>query len=56
VDTLAFIDYLVAQTNYSSQIAHIEHIPSRDASFAELDSPLETELEESLKKHKLLPL
>jgi len=56
VNTSFFIDYLVGQPNYSSQVAHIEHIPPREAVFAELDSSLETELEESLRRHKLLPL
>ncbi len=56
MDTPAFIEHLVAQPGYNSQIAHIGHIPPREASFAELDSPLATKLEDSLKKHKLLPL
>ncbi len=56
MDTSAFIDYLIASPGYDSQIAHIEHIPPRDASFAELDSPLVTELENTLKENNLFPL
>ncbi len=56
MDTAAFIDHLVARPDYNAQIAHIEHIPPRDASFAELDSPLVAELEDSLREDELLPL
>ena len=56
MDTSAFIDYLIARPGYDSQIAHIEHIPPRDASFAELDNPLVTELENALKENNLFPL
>lgn len=56
VDISVFIDHLVATPDYNAQIAHIEHIPPQSASFAELDNPLPTNLEESLKAKGLLPL
>jgi DEAD/DEAH box helicase domain-containing protein len=56
VDTSAFIDYLIARPGYDSQIAHIEHIPPRDASFAELDNSLVAELENLFKESSLFPL
>ena len=56
MDTKAFLDYLTAQVSYQSQIAHIEHIPTRPPTYAELDSPLASALEESLKETGLLPL
>jgi DEAD/DEAH box helicase domain-containing protein len=52
----AFLQYLTAQPGYSSQIAHIEHIPPRHAKYADLDKPLNTELQHHLKVHGLLPL
>jgi DEAD/DEAH box helicase domain-containing protein len=56
MDTKAFLDYLTAQASYRSQIAHIEHIPTRSPTCAELDSPLPSALEDSLKEARLLPL
>ena len=56
MDTSAFIDYLITRPGYNSQIAHIEHIPPRDASFAELDNPLVTEMESTLRENNLFPL
>ncbi|MFH1663161.1 MAG: DEAD/DEAH box helicase [Chloroflexota bacterium] len=56
MDISAFIDHLVTMPDYNAQIAHIEHIPPRSASFAELDNPLPANLEESLKAKVLLPL
>ena len=56
MDISAFIDHLVTMPDYNAQIAHIEYIPPRSASFAELDSPLPDILEESLKAKGLLPL
>ncbi|GAI64381.1 unnamed protein product, partial [marine sediment metagenome] len=32
--TSAFLHYLTSQPTYSGQIAHIEHIPPRDANYA----------------------
>jgi DEAD/DEAH box helicase domain-containing protein len=56
MDTSAFLGYLTAQPTYSGQIAHIEHIPSRQANYAEVDKPLETNLKSCLSEHGLLPL
>jgi len=55
-DTSAFLGYLTTQPTYSGQIAHIEHIPPREASHAELASPLEAELQHCLRQHGLMPL
>jgi DEAD/DEAH box helicase domain-containing protein len=55
-DTTAFLGYLTAQPTYSGQIAHIEHIPPREADYAELDKPLESNLQSCLDEHGLLPL
>ena len=51
MDTSAFLDYLIAQPAYGNQIVHIEHILPREASFAELDEPLLTDLQDCLKAH-----
>ncbi|MEE8618906.1 MAG: DEAD/DEAH box helicase [Dehalococcoidales bacterium] len=56
MDTSAFLGYLTVQPTYSGQIAHIEHIPFRQANYAELDEPLEDNLENCLNEHGLLPL
>ena len=52
----AFLHHLTAQPNYRGQIVHIEHIPPRDASYAELDKPLVASLQDCLSEHGLLPL
>ena len=56
MDTSVFLRYLKAQSTYSGQIAHIEHIPSREASYAELDRPLVASLQDCLVENGLLPL
>jgi len=56
MDTAAFLHHLESQPAYNGQIAHIEHIPSREASYAGLDEPLAGELEECLRKHGLSSL
>jgi len=56
MDITAFLNHLESQPTYNGQIAHIEHIPSREASYAELDEPLETELQDCLNEHGLSPL
>ncbi|MFC1984855.1 DEAD/DEAH box helicase, partial [Chloroflexota bacterium] len=55
MDTSAFLHYLKAQADYSCQIVHIEHIPPREAYYAELGEPLATGLQDCLKKHGLTP-
>ena len=52
----AFLHYLTAQPTYKDQIVHIEHIPPRDANYAELDAPLVPGLQDCLREHGLLPL
>ena len=56
MDTLAFLRHLETQPTYAGQIAHVEHIPSREATYTELDKPLSCELQDCLSKHGLLPL
>ena len=55
MDTAAFINYLTAQPGYSGQIAHIETIPARKPSYAELDKPLVSPLQDCLHERGLLP-
>jgi len=56
MDTSAFLHHLSAQTGYSGQIVHVEHIPRRQASCAQLDRPLPSSLQDRLEEHGLLPL
>lgn len=56
MDTSAFIHYIATQPAYSGQIAHIEHIPAREANYAELDKPLYSKLQNCLNERGLLPL
>ena len=56
METSAFLEQLAAQPAYRGQIAHIEHIPPREATWAELDSPLSDNLQDCLSVHGLLPL
>jgi len=56
MDTSGFLQYLTIQPSYRGQIVHIEHIPAREASYAELDKPLVSELQDCLNEHGLLPL
>ena len=56
MNTSAFLHCLIAQPTYSGQIAHTEHIPPREASYAELGKPLVASLHDCLNKHGLLPL
>jgi len=44
MDTAAFLSHLKAQPSYEDQIVHVEHIPSREAGFGELEKPLPAEL------------
>ncbi len=56
MDTTAFLRHLETQPTYDGQIAHIEYIPAREASYAELNEPLAAELQDCLTKHGLSPL
>ncbi len=52
----AFLNHLRSQNTYDNQIAHIEHIPPRRASYGELNEPLRAELQDCLNEHGLSPL
>jgi DEAD/DEAH box helicase domain-containing protein len=56
MDNNAFLHHLESQLNYHGQIAHIEHIPSRQAGYAGLDKPLVGELQDCLAEHGLASL
>jgi DEAD/DEAH box helicase domain-containing protein len=56
MDTSAFLRHLKAQPTYAGQIAHVEHILPREATYIELDKPLPHEIHDCLSKHGLLPL
>jgi len=56
MDTTAFLHHLESQPAYAGQIAHIEHIPPREATYSELDRPLCGELQDCLEEHGLMPL
>ena len=53
MNTSAFLHHLTVQPTYNAQIAHIEHIPLRVASCAELDKPLVSSLRICLDEHGL---
>ncbi|MBI4187054.1 MAG: DEAD/DEAH box helicase [Chloroflexi bacterium] len=53
MDSAAFLRHLAAQPAYSGQTTHVEHIPSRQASYAGLDKPLPGRLQDCLHKHGL---
>jgi DEAD/DEAH box helicase domain-containing protein len=56
VDTSAFLHHLAAQSGYSGQMVHVEHIPPRQAKGARLDRPLPEALQDCLTQHGLFPL
>jgi DEAD/DEAH box helicase domain-containing protein len=56
MNTEAFLHHLTTQLDYDGQIAHIEHIPLRQANYAELDSPLDDRIQHCLNEHGLFPL
>jgi len=56
LDTAGFLHHLTAQSEYSDQIAHIEHIPPRSADCAELDHPLNGQLQKCLDDNAFWPL
>jgi DEAD/DEAH box helicase domain-containing protein len=56
MDITAFLNHLESQPTYNGQMAHIEHIPYREASCAELDEPLAGELQGCLNEQGLSPL
>ncbi|MFC1871403.1 DEAD/DEAH box helicase [Chloroflexota bacterium] len=52
----AFLQHLIAQPDYHSQVAHVEHIPPRPASYADLDEPPAADLQRCLDRHGLSSL
>jgi len=56
VDTSAFLQQLIAQPTYRGQIAHVEHIPSRRASYGKLNQPLPDNLQDCLDRRGLSSL
>jgi hypothetical protein len=41
----SFIEHIKNLLNYQNQIVHIEHLPSREATYQGLDKPLHPALE-----------
>jgi DEAD/DEAH box helicase domain-containing protein len=56
MDTTAFLKHLESQPTYHGQVAHIEHVFSREASYGDLDEPLAGELQDCLTRHGLASL
>ncbi len=56
MDTSAFLSYLAAQPSYRRQMVHVEHIPPRAATCAELDEPIVAGLQDCLKEHGISSL
>ena len=56
MNATTFLNHLINQPAYRSQIVHVEHIPPRQANHAELDKPLVADLHNRLNKQGLLPL
>ena len=56
MDTTAFLHHLESHPTYNGQIAHVEHIPHRQAVYDELDEPLVGELQACLSSHGLSSL
>ncbi len=52
----SFIEHIKNLPNYQNQIVHIEHLPSREATYQRLDKPLHPALETALHKAGLHPL
>ncbi len=56
MDTRAFLNYVTTLPPYKGQIAHVEQVPSRKASYAELEQPLHEALQGCLKSLSSFPL
>ena len=56
MEASAFLRYLTNQIDYSQQIVHIEHIPPREPSYAELEEPLTAKLQDCLDKYGISSL
>jgi len=56
LDTTSFLNQLQSRSDYQGQIVHVEHVPSRSMSYAELTPPLAPELGNCLLKNGILRL
>ena len=52
----SFIQYIKALSGYRDQIVHIEHLPSRQPSYQEPATPINSRLESALRASDLYPL
>jgi len=50
MDVVAFLESIKARRSYRGQIAHIEHIPAREARYAEIDPSVSGRIGEALKR------
>ncbi len=56
MDSTAFLAYLRSQPDYANQIVHVEHLPSRRATYASLEKPLPPDVLDCLGWHGLTRL
>ncbi|MBM4462840.1 MAG: DEAD/DEAH box helicase [Chloroflexi bacterium] len=56
ISVASFVDHLKGLADYRNQVAHIEHLPSREASYRKLGTPLALSLEMALQQAGLSPL
>jgi len=56
MDSSAFISHIAALPDYCDQMVHVEHIPYRHPTFADLEKPLPESLRRRLDECRLLPL
>jgi len=56
MDTLAFLDYVKSLSPYKGQVVHVEQVPGRKASYAELEQPVHEVLQGCLESLSLFPL
>jgi DEAD/DEAH box helicase domain-containing protein len=52
----SFIDYVKSLPDYRRQIVHVEHLPSKEADYSEMNRPLHKTLEAALRAAELYPL
>jgi len=55
MDVSSFLRFITSQPEYNGQIVHDETILPRDASYGALDKPLNEELQDCLRAHRLYP-
>ena len=56
MDSSAFLRQLTSHPGYMGQIAHVEHIQPREASWGKLDKPLVSSLQSCIDEYGLFPL